>query len=114
MRGLAARSLAGVARLWQGWRPLSAQQARPPHPNPLPEGEREQAGSPRWRCRPIAIPIWQRIVRVRREYNQRVADETLEDYALRFTARSARRWSVARVANTALGVISFLALEAIG
>ncbi len=56
----------------------------------------------------------QRIVRVRREYNQWVADETLEDYALRFTARSARRWSAARVANTALGSISFLALEAIG
>ncbi len=56
----------------------------------------------------------QRIVRVRREYNQWVADETLEDYALRFTARSARRWSAARVANTALGAISFLALEAIG
>jgi purine-cytosine permease-like protein len=38
----------------------------------------------------------------------------LEDYALRFTAKSARRWSAARVANTALGAISFLALEAIG
>ena len=37
-----------------------------------------------------------------------------EDYALRFTAKSARRWSAARVANTALGAISFLALEAIG
>lgn len=56
----------------------------------------------------------QRIVRVRREYNQWVADETLEDYALRFTAKSARRWSAARVANTAMGAISFLALEAIG
>ncbi len=38
----------------------------------------------------------------------------LEDYALRFTAKKARRWSPARVANTALGAISFLALEAIG
>src|ERR1700710_2267181 len=56
----------------------------------------------------------QRIVRVRREYNQWVANQTLEDYALRFTAKSARRWSAARVANTALGGISFLALEAIG
>ena len=54
------------------------------------------------------------IARVRRQYNQWVADETLEDYALRFTARRARRWSHARVANTALGSISFLALEAIG
>ena len=56
----------------------------------------------------------QRIVRVRREYNQWVANQTLEDYALRFTAKSARRWSAARVATTALGGISFLALEAIG
>ncbi|WP_246149687.1 ATP-binding protein [Tritonibacter litoralis] len=38
----------------------------------------------------------------------------MEDFALRFTARRARRWSYARVANTALGSISFLALEAIG
>ncbi len=56
----------------------------------------------------------QRIVRSRREYNQWVANQTLEDYALRFTAKSARKWSAARVANTALGGISFLALEAIG
>src|SRR5258706_8169504 len=55
-----------------------------------------------------------RIARVRRQYNQWVANQTLEDYALRFTAKSARRWSAARVANTALGAISFLALEAIG
>jgi signal transduction histidine kinase/CheY-like chemotaxis protein len=56
----------------------------------------------------------QRIVRIRRDYNQWVANQTLEDYALRFTAKSARRWSPLRVANTALGAISFLALEAIG
>ena len=56
----------------------------------------------------------QRIVRVRRQYNQWVANQTLEDYALRFTATSARRWSSFRVANTALGAISFLACEAIG
>ena len=56
----------------------------------------------------------QRIDRVRRQYNQWVANQTLEDYALRFTAKSARRWSAARVANTALGAISFLALEAVG
>ena len=29
----------------------------------------------------------QRIVRVRRNYNQWVANQTLEDYALRFTAK---------------------------
>jgi len=51
---------------------------------------------------------------IRREYNQWVANETLEDYALRYTARHARRWSTGWVANTALGIVSFLALEAIG
>ncbi|MBO1078402.1 ATP-binding protein [Roseomonas haemaphysalidis] len=56
----------------------------------------------------------QRIMRIRRDYNRWVADETMEDYALRFTATSARKWSAARVAHTALGSISFLALEAIG
>ncbi|MGI3903971.1 MAG: hybrid sensor histidine kinase/response regulator [Janthinobacterium lividum] len=56
----------------------------------------------------------QRIDRVRRQYNQWAGNQTLEDYALRFTAKGARRWSSLRVANTALGAISFLALEAIG
>ncbi|MGE0111306.1 hybrid sensor histidine kinase/response regulator [Aquabacterium sp.] len=56
----------------------------------------------------------QRVVKVRRDYNRWVASETLEDYALRFTPRSARRWSEARVANTAFGVASFLVLEALG
>ena len=53
-------------------------------------------------------------LRIRREYNQWVANETLEDYALRYTAKKARRWSAGWVANTALGIVSFLALEAIG
>lgn len=61
-----------------------------------------------------AMVTRQRIIRSRRKYNQWVANQTLEDYALRFTAKSARRWSALRVANTALGGISFLALEAIG
>ena len=56
----------------------------------------------------------QRILPVRRAYNRWVANQTLEDYALRFTAKSARRWSSPRVAQTAIGAISFLALEAIG
>ena len=59
-------------------------------------------------------PAQQHIFRVRRSYNRWVANQTLEDYALRFTAKRARRWSTARVSNTALGAISFLALEAIG
>ncbi len=50
----------------------------------------------------------------RRQYSRWVANETMEDFALRFTARRARRWTPARVANTAIGSISFLALEAIG
>ena len=56
----------------------------------------------------------QRIDRVRRQYNQWVANQTLEDYALRFTAKSARRFSSSRISHTAIGAISFLALEAIG
>ncbi len=54
------------------------------------------------------------VLKIRREYNQWVANETLEDFALRYTARQARRWSAGRVASTALGIVSFLALEAIG
>jgi signal transduction histidine kinase/CheY-like chemotaxis protein len=56
----------------------------------------------------------QRIVKIRRDYNTWVANETIEDYALRFTPRAFRKWSVFRVANTAFGAISFLVLEAIG
>jgi signal transduction histidine kinase/purine-cytosine permease-like protein/FixJ family two-component response regulator len=50
----------------------------------------------------------------KRTYNRWVANETMEDFALRYTARRARRWGYGRVANTAIGSISFLALEAIG
>ncbi|HTP40267.1 MAG TPA: ATP-binding protein [Steroidobacteraceae bacterium] len=55
----------------------------------------------------------QRIVRERRQYNQWVASQTLEDYALRYTPLQARK-SAFRVGNTALGPIAFLACEAIG
>jgi purine-cytosine permease-like protein len=60
-----------------------------------------------------AKPV-QRIAKIRRDYNTWVANETLEDYALRFTPRSFRRWSEMRVANTAFGAASFLVLEAVG
>jgi len=60
------------------------------------------------------MTVQQRVVPVRRTYNRWVANQTFEDFALRFTAKRARRWSLGRVANTALGGISFLALEAIG
>lgn len=56
----------------------------------------------------------QRIVGTRRQYNQWVNNQTLEDYALRFTAQKARIWSPWWVANAALGSIAFLACEAIG
>ncbi|MDH6166230.1 signal transduction histidine kinase/CheY-like chemotaxis protein/purine-cytosine permease-like protein [Variovorax boronicumulans] len=56
----------------------------------------------------------QKIFRIRRDYNAWVANETLEDYALRYTPRSFRKWSEFRVANAAFGATSFLALEAIG
>ncbi|WPB57418.1 ATP-binding protein [Xylophilus sp. GOD-11R] len=59
-------------------------------------------------------PGTQTIFRFRRDYNSWVADETMEDYALRYTPKRFRRWSEFRVANTAFGSLSFLALEAIG
>jgi signal transduction histidine kinase/purine-cytosine permease-like protein len=69
---------------------------------------------------PQAVPAvsgepQQRVIKIRRDYNAWVASETLEDYALRFAPRSSRRWSIGRVANTALGgAASFLVLEAVG
>jgi signal transduction histidine kinase/CheY-like chemotaxis protein/purine-cytosine permease-like protein len=54
------------------------------------------------------------VVKVRRDYNNWVASETMEDYALRFTPQRFRRWSEWRVANTAFGAASFLILEAVG
>lgn len=55
----------------------------------------------------------QKIFKVRRHYNKWVANQTLEDYALRFTARAGRTMSIQRVGNTALGATAFLALEGI-
>jgi signal transduction histidine kinase/purine-cytosine permease-like protein len=55
-----------------------------------------------------------KIVEDRRDYNTWVAAESLEDYALRFAPKSFRKWSEWLVASTAIGGISFLALEAIG
>ncbi|MCV2217186.1 ATP-binding protein [Thauera sp. Sel9] len=62
----------------------------------------------------MTAPATQRILPIRREYNAWVADETLEDYALRYAPLGFRKWSFSRIANTALGAVSFLALEAIG
>ena len=63
---------------------------------------------------PASTKAVQRVVKVRRDYNSWVARETMEDYALRFTPRSFRKWSALRVANTAFGAASFLVLEAVG
>ena len=73
--------------------------------NPIAPGISEKA-----RAEPL-----QRVVKIRRDYNTWVANETLEDFALRFTPRSFRKWSELRVANTAFGgAASFLVLEAVG
>lgn len=58
--------------------------------------------------------IQQPVSKNRREYNAWVANETLEDYALRFAPRSFRKWTEFQVANTGFGSTSFLVLEAIG
>src|SRR6195952_5239842 len=63
---------------------------------------------------PTRPPAPQRVVKVRRDYNSWVAQESLEDYALRYTPQSFRKWSELRVANTAFGAASFLVLEAVG
>lgn len=55
-----------------------------------------------------------KVLRRKRTYNTLVGIEAMEDYSLRCAARSFRRWPSWLLANTALGGISFLALEAIG
>ena len=56
----------------------------------------------------------QRVVKVRRDYNTWVANESIEDYALRYTPKSFRKLSEWQVANTAFGAAAFLILEAVG
>jgi len=63
--------------------------------------------------KPGSAPV-QRVIKLRRDYNTWIANETLEDYALRFTPRGFRKWSEMRVANTAFGAAAFLVLEAVG
>ncbi|TDU76203.1 hypothetical protein [Streptomyces sp. KS 21] len=50
----------------------------------------------------------------RRSYAKLAADESREDYSLRYAPHSFRRWSPATVAGTALGGIAYLADFAIG
>lgn len=60
------------------------------------------------------MKIHQKAVKTRRQYNQWVTNQTLEDYALRFTPHRSRRWSIRQVVLTAISAITFLALEALG
>lgn len=50
----------------------------------------------------------------RRTYTALVANEMMEDFALRYTSKRARKWSFSRIAITSLGIVSFMVLEAIG
>lgn len=54
------------------------------------------------------------VLKEKRLYNKWVATQTLEDYALRYTADAGRRWRPRTVAGTAIGATAFLACEAIG
>ncbi|MFZ2403751.1 MAG: PAS domain S-box protein, partial [Methylobacter sp.] len=50
----------------------------------------------------------------RRQYNQWVANESIEDYALRYSPSSFRKWPSSVLANTLIGTNSALSYEAIG
>ncbi|HEY0846400.1 MAG TPA: ATP-binding protein [Noviherbaspirillum sp.] len=56
----------------------------------------------------------QSIETARREYNQWVANESIEDYALRYSPSGFRKWSPFILANTLIGTNSALSYEAIG
>jgi signal transduction histidine kinase/CheY-like chemotaxis protein/purine-cytosine permease-like protein/HPt (histidine-containing phosphotransfer) domain-containing protein len=50
----------------------------------------------------------------RRQYNKWVANESIEDYALRYSPASFRKWSPAVIGTTMIGTNSALSYEAIG
>jgi len=60
------------------------------------------------------MQLFLKALRRRRTYNNLVTNDAIEDFSLRHVSKSFRRWSEWRLANTALGGISFLALEALG
>jgi signal transduction histidine kinase/purine-cytosine permease-like protein len=82
-------------------------------PTPIPV-QASQAATPLADAHHASAHAVQRITLVRRNYNNWVGSETMEDYALRFTPQRFRKWSEWRVANTAFGAASFLILEAVG
>ena len=85
-------------------------------PLPLPASAQSMAAGVPVAEAPVAPSTTppQQVITFRRDYNSWVASETMEDYALRFTPRTFRKWSEWRVANTAFGAASFLILEAVG
>jgi hypothetical protein len=93
-----------AARLGARCHPPNGQGALLATRQPFPLSERTEHGA---RHRSKDLPHPPRLQHLGR-------DETLEDYALRYTPRSFRKWSEFRVANAAFGATSFLALEAIG
>ncbi|MEB3754580.1 ATP-binding protein [Acinetobacter sp. MD2(2019)] len=56
----------------------------------------------------------QRVIRSRRDYNTWVADESIEDYALRYAPESVRRWQLKTITITAFSTVGFMAMEVIG
>jgi PAS domain S-box-containing protein len=52
--------------------------------------------------------------KVRRQYNRWVATESIEDYALRYSPASFRKWSPTTIGSTLIGTNSALSYEAIG
>lgn len=56
----------------------------------------------------------QRITPTRRQYNAWVANESIEDFSLRYTPTHIRKWSPWTVSNTSFSTASFLAMEAFG
>ncbi|HOI53608.1 MAG TPA: hypothetical protein PLN02_14610, partial [Azonexus sp.] len=52
--------------------------------------------------------------KVKRQYNRWVATESIEDYALRYSPASFRKWSPSVIGNTMIGTNSALSYEAIG
>lgn len=56
----------------------------------------------------------QTVAAQRRQYNKWVANESIEDYALRYSPASFRKWTPAVIGTTMIGTNSALSYEAIG
>ena len=60
------------------------------------------------------MPTTHTVELVRRQYNNWVANESIEDYALRYSPNTFRKWSPAVIGSTMIGTNSALSYEAIG